>query len=206
MQLNRGCETFLNSRLTFTLTHKISRITGQTLLVAAQFKKSFQDIFVLSTDKCFNWSELISQDYRGQLVCSVEVLYAVCVALCSFVRRAQRQACPTPCLSATLVISIRPHRPPSPLQPSVSTPPPPLAMPPIWLEQRAQAGQPSRSLSKAAEYSSSLGVSPPPLHPGPGPFNKGQVIQMKGGGGKSDSEGLVGWEDEFFVKFFFSLG
>ncbi len=62
-----------------------------------------------------------------------------------------------------------------------------------------QAGQPSRSLSKAAEYSSSLGVSPPPLRPGLGPFNKEQVIQMEGGG--SDSKGLVGGEDEFFPSY-----
>lgn len=103
----------------------------------------------------------------------------------------------------------------SPLAPSTQLPhfspvrraPPSLTVPPIWLEQRVQAGQPSRSLSKAAEYSSSLGVSPPPLRPGLGPFNKEQVIQMEGGG--SDSKGLVGGEDEFFpssVFWFFVRG
>lgn len=80
---------------------------------------------------------------------------------------------------------------------AISTPPHQLALPtspfqtialspylhshPISLEQRVQTGQPSRSLSKAAEYSSSLGVSPPPLRPGLGPFNKEQVIQMETG-------------------------
>lgn len=68
-----------------------------------------------------------------------------------------------------------------------------------------QTGQSSRSLSKAAEYSSSLGVSPPPLRPGLGPFNKEQVIQMEGGGGGSDSEGLVVGEDDFFLSYSYSL-
>lgn len=107
---------------------------------------------------------------------------------------AHRRACLL-CLSAIPVISSGPLHPTFPLQPSVSGPS--LTMPPIWLEQRVQAGQPSRSLSKAAEYSSSLGVSPPPLRPGLGPFNKEQVIQKEGGGG-SDSKGLVGGENKFF--------
>lgn len=70
---------------------------------------------------------------------------------------------------------------------------PPVAVPPIWLEAWVEGGQPSRSLSSAAEYSSSLGASPPTLRPGLGPFNKSQVIQMqRGGGGCSGTHTLRG--------------
>lgn len=87
--------------------------------------------------------------------------------------------------------------------PVCRAPPPLLTVPPIWLEQRVQAGQPSRSLSKAAEYSSSLGVSPPPLRPGLGPFNKEQVIQMERGG----QTPRVWWEEKtsFCFLFFFCV-
>ena len=79
-------------------------------------------------------------------------------------------------------------------------------MPPIWLEQRMQAGQPSRSLSKAAEYSSSLGVSPPPLRPGLGPFNKEQVHHMEGGGGGGVRlQGVGGMWRPFLSFFYFCL-
>lgn len=93
-----------------------------------------------------------------------------------------------------------PLAPPCPASPSscsVCRAPPLLTVPPIWLEQWVQAGQPSRSLSKAAEYSSSLGVSPPTLCPGLGPFNKRQVIQMEGEGGQTP-RWLVGGEYKCF--------
>lgn len=93
-----------------------------------------------------------------------------------------------------------PLAPPCPASPSscsVCRAPPLLTVPPIWLEQWVQAGQPSRSLSKAAEYSSSLGVSPPTLCPGLGPFNKRQVIQMEGEGGQIP-RWLVGGEYKCF--------
>lgn len=88
-----------------------------------------------------------------------------------------------------------------PLHSPVHRAPPSLTVPPIWLEQWMQAGQPSRSLSKAAEYSSSLGVSPPPLRPGLGPFNKEQVIHMEEGGGVR-LQGVGGrWRP--FLSFFY---
>lgn len=126
---------------------------------------------------------------------------SLCTSFCWFARRAHRHTC-LPCLSATPAISTGPLHSNFPSSaPCVGPLPPSLAMPPIWLEQRVQAGHASRSLSNAAEYSSSLGVSPPPLRPGLGPFNKEQVIQMEAGG--SDSKGLVGGEDEFFLLLFF---
>lgn len=89
--------------------------------------------------------------------------------------------------------------------PSRQAPPSTLTVPPIWLQQQVQTGQPSRSLSKAAEYSSSLGVSPPPLHPGLGPFNKEQVIQMEEGWARLWEDGGR-WRLVFFRSYSLSWG
>lgn len=125
------------------------------------------------------------------------------IAFCSFARGVHSHACLFS-LYATPIISTGPHHSASPLQPIAWGPlPPPLLVPPIWLEQRVQTGQPSRSLPKAAEYSSSLGVSPPPLRPGLGPFNNEQVIQMEGGAGGGSEVGGRLRRVIFFVSYSF---
>lgn len=102
------------------------------------------------------------------------------ISFCSLARGAHTCMHASPACLPPQSSPLAPPCPASPSSCSVCRAPPLLTVPPIWLEQWVQAGQPSRSLSKAAEYSSSLGVSPPTLCTGLGPFNKRQVIQMEG--------------------------
>ena len=69
---------------------------------------------------------------------------------------------------------------------------PPL--PPIWLEQRVQAGQPSRSLSKAAEYSSSLRYHHPRSV-------QGRVLLTRSKWSKWGGQTPRGWWEEFYFSY-----